>query len=277
MSRPLPASSSPAPRGSSLDRRQFLTYASSGFAAAALGSLPGLAHAREALSQRPLSVGYMVGSDELPGFDAFGWSPHLFGADPAGGSWISPYGWEVVPAQSLPLGDQGLAHETIEVRVHGLYPSVPGRRQIEGAHLDVLFPPPPEMGRDAAKVPFFAWSFQARPALDASPPVCFIVPLEGDGGLDLRLTVRPGVDLAGGGLVAGRGGSLQAEPWNMATRFTVDWEAGLPRLKRGVYLLGLAPETWKRAVTLPGPEAPERMDLCSVVLSVDRWAPAEEE
>jgi hypothetical protein len=103
-----------------------------------------------------------------------------------------------------------------------------------------------------------------------SPPVRFDLPLGPDGGLDLRLRVSPGTGLVGGGRLGGP--APAPTTWRFATRFTVDWAAGMPRLCRGVYLLGLAPDTWRRPVRLPAPGQPERPDLCSVVLSVERQA-----
>jgi hypothetical protein len=81
----------------------------------------------------------------------------------------------------------------------------------------------------------------------------------------------------GSGLVPRRSAAkAPAADWRFATRFTVDWAAGRPRLHRGIYLLGLAPDTWRRPVLLPPPGGPERPDLCSVVLSVDRVLTAED-
>jgi hypothetical protein len=53
------------------------------------------------------------------------------------------------------------------------------------------------------------------------------------------------------------------------TAFTVDWTEGLPRLQRGVYLLGLGPTTWARETALPPPGAPVAPALRSVVLTVE--------
>jgi hypothetical protein len=260
------------PGFAALDRRRFLTLSSTGVAALSLGSLAEPA-AAEALGAAPLSVGYIVDSHDLPSFDALVWQPYLGGADPERGAratWVSPYGWPVQPAHRLPLGDLGLSGETIEVRIHGLYPEPPERSWFEAAELDVLFAAPgdlqPVLGA-GAKLPYYAWSLSARSVPHPSPPVCFRLPLEEDGGLELHLRVTPGR-----GLVPGGRSSLRWQPrdWRFATRFTVDSERGMPRLLRGVYLLGLAPDTWREPILLPGPGEPQRPDLCSVVLTVER-------
>lgn len=264
--------SPPAP---ALDRRRFLTLTSTGVAALSLGGLPRIADAAEAAG--PLSVGYLIDSGDLPSFDALAWRPHLAGADPERGAratWISPYSWRVEPAHRLPIGDQDLAGTTIEVRVHGLYPAPPDRTWFQSADLDVLFAAPPELEPllgSGALLPYFAWSLGGRSVPSPSPPVRFDLPLGPEGGLDLRLRVTPGTGLVDGG---GRSGGPAPAPvaWRFATRFTVDWAAGMPRLCRGVYLLGLAPDTWRRPVRLPAPGQPERPDLCSIVLSVERQA-----
>jgi hypothetical protein len=264
---PSPAASAP-PVPTTLDRRRFLTLGSAGLAALSLGGLTRSAAAAE-LGAMPLSVGYLVGSDGLPGFDELTWRPQLGGADPEGGPrgrWISPYSWRVEPADRLPIGDQSLAGSTIEVRLHGLYPKALEASWFASADLDVLFPAPLELPSDA-EVPYFAWSLSRRSVPAPSPPCCFPLPLGPSGGLDLRLRVVPGSGLADRGR---RPAGAAAAPWSFATRFTVDWDRGMPRLCRGVYFLALAPGTWKAPVRLPAPGEPERPDLCSLVMSVER-------
>jgi len=267
-----------SPSAAALDRRRFLTLSSAGVAALSLGGLARSAEAATDLAAVPLSVGYLVNSTELPSFDALTWRPYLAGADPEAGpraSWVSPYAWHVEPAHRLPIGEQELAGETIEVRVHGLYPEPPGRSWFVSAHLDVLYPAPaelePVLGR-GAMLPHFAWSLSPRSVPSPSPPNRFDLPLGHDGGLDLRLRVSPGRGLVGGGLRRGRSGLAAPAEWRFATRFTVDTAAGMPRLCRGVYFLGLAPDVWRQPVLLPGPGEPERPDLCSIVISVEQSA-----
>lgn len=264
------------PQPSALDRRRFLTLSSAGVAAISLGGLSRPALAAD-LAASTISVGYLVESGELPSFDALSWRPYLSGADPERGAratWISPYSWRVEPAHELGIGDQDLAGETIEVRIHGLYPAPPHRSWFESADLDVLFGVPADLAPvvgSGAVLPYFAWSLSPRSVPSPSPPVRFELPLDVDGGLDLRLRVTPGTGLQGAVRRGGRASAAPAaRPWSSATRFTIDWAAGLPRLCRGVYLLGLAPGTWSTPVLLPGPGEPERPDLCSIVLSVER-------
>jgi hypothetical protein len=239
-------------------------------AAVALGGFASPAAAGGAAAEA-LSVGYLAGSDELPGFDGLTWRPPFAGVD-AQGPWSSPDPWEVVPAESLPLGDQQLAGATVEIRVHGLYPSL-DRRWLEAADLDVLFAAPVELGADAM-LPLYAWSLRhyGAAAGNPSPPNRFVLPVGIDGGLDLRLRVVPGRWLAEAvGRPAGLGGkgAAPAEEWRFATRFTVDWQEGVPRLLRGIYLLGMSPATWRRSDRLPLPGEPARPELVSLVLSVE--------
>ena len=155
------------------------------------------------------------------------------------------FGIEVVPAAGLGIGDQTLAGESVRVRICGLYPGVPGAKAatVDAVTLWVLFPSPdPELPEP---LPFLAWSYDRRPE-NVAAPLSFTLPLEIDGGLELSLSVvsrrdrRPSRTPAGPGAGRQRRSSA-AVARQFATRFTVDWERGLPRLQRGIFLLGLAP------------------------------------
>ena len=96
--------------GPTLTRRRLLAAASAGAAVQVFGG--GVVWAQGATPKgqvRPLSVGYLEGSDLLPSLRAQPWRR---GGKAAGGL-------RVVPAAQMPLGDQNLALSTVEMRVHG--------------------------------------------------------------------------------------------------------------------------------------------------------------
>ncbi|MCB1035751.1 MAG: hypothetical protein KDD47_18160 [Acidobacteria bacterium] len=263
-------SGSPRPaRG--LSRRRFLVVSSSGLAAIWAGGLGRRVLADS--SAMPLSVGYLAGSSEVGDLDTLVES--LLSPPAASGRGrlevlAAPSStWRVRPADRLPMGDQRLAGSTVGVRVLGLYPEALDRTWFESAQLEVLFPAPPELlaelGPDAL-LPHFAWSLGPRSSPAPAPPNRFRVPLGPTGGLDLRLRVSPGSGLAGD---RGAGAPPGGEAWSFATRFTVDWEESLPRLRRGIYFLGLTPITWEAPVHLPTGGSRSRPDLCSILLCVD--------
>jgi len=209
-----------------------------------------------------MSVGYLNGSDELPELVHFPWNaPER--VDPT-------RAFEVVPAVDLITGDQELAGADVRIKIHGIYPSAPAAcKGVDSIDLDVLFPnPEPALSNP---IPFMAWSFRRRPGIDVSPPVSFQAPLGWDGRLDLslRATYR-----GEGGDLARR--VLQGSPFIQRlyrTSFTVDWQAGRPKLQRGVYLLGVRPDVWSSGKRLPAvADRGRASDLCSVVLSFERIA-----
>ena len=117
--------------------------------------------------------------------------------------------------------------------IHGLCPllgtSGANHNMLDyGMELDVLVPSP-DGPPSANPLPFFAWSY--RPVgPSASQSISFVLPVERESPPELRLTVRPAA----------------GEPVTYQARFTVDDEPGRPRLRRGLYLLPLAPQAWPR-------------------------------
>jgi hypothetical protein len=227
-------------------RRDFLAWSAAG---ALTPWLSGVAFAAESTVEA-MSVGFVEGSDTLPRLRGTAWRRIAARSGEAEGGAV------VVPARSLILGDQQMATETVKLRLQGLYPRLPAKTDVVSADLDVLFPPPDPASNKPAR--FLAWSFKSRPVPSASPPVAFPVPLGVDGRLLLVLTV-----------VTRKGGALATRHYR--ARFTVDWEAGVPKLQRGIYLLGFAP-VWENEVLLPPPGGRPRMDLLSIAMSVERLA-----
>jgi hypothetical protein len=252
-----------------LRRRDFLVLGAVGAMTPWLGEL---AHAeptaatQAASKAEALAVGYIAGSDQLSfHFDRLRWSVpvRISAADPGSLS--------VVPAAGLPLGDQRLAGGDVMLTIHGLYPADPvDCRGVEILDLDVLFPAPDPAHPVPAR--YQAWSFRRHPGLNPSPPVSFRVPLGLNGGLDI--TLRSIYQGEGRGLAQQSLTGLPFKTKSFQTSFTVDWQAGRPKLQRGVYLLGVRPRIWDQEITLPAANQRARAtDLCSVVVSVEPIAP----
>jgi hypothetical protein len=58
-------------------------------------------------------------------------------------------------------------------------------------------------------------------------------------------------------------------PLSLRTWFTLDDEPGLPRLQRGLYLLGTAPGGWRSTVPLQGLARTAPLELVSVMMSIE--------
>lgn len=89
--------------------------------------------------------------------------------------------------------------------------------------------PSPDGAPSAERLPFYAWSYRPD-GPHQSQSISFVLPVDRENPPELRLTVRP----AGG------------EPMTYSARFTVDDEPSRPRLRQGLYLLPLAPQSWPR-------------------------------
>lgn len=251
------------PRG--LRRRDFLTLGSMGIAGLWLGGL-GRAEAavlgeaaRAALPAQPMSLGYFAASEELPNTIDLPRAVLSPARQPVAGTAAQGVLHSVVPADSLLSGDTSLVGHTFQMKVHGLYPPkalAASRRPAMplAIDLDVLFPPPDPIFPRKAR--FLAWSFRRRPGWDPSPPTKFVFPLDWQVMPEIELRVTP----ADGGPAA-----------TFETRFTLDAEPGRPRLRRGVYLLGLAPKAFEWDISLAelARVAPETM--LSVMISFETY------
>lgn len=262
------------------DRRKFLWLSSACALAPALQGVAEVASAMVApevpLVEDLLSVGFVEGSDQLPSLHEVPW---LTGGFEALSEELG--GLQVVPATELSLGDQTLAGETVRVRLAGLYPRQPHvvAPFLRQARLQVIFPPDDPALEQA--LPFDAWSYRGTPAPMMSPPLRFVVPLGLDGRLDLSLTVLSVAMGEVAWMLRGLRREAIGEPvapvhhldWHgrrLETSFTVDWHDGRPKLSRGIYLLGLEPETWDRSAVLPPGKSLAALERLSLVLTVDR-------
>lgn len=251
---------------SRLSRRVLLAW---GGAAALLPAFPALARAQEELAAagalQPMSVGFVEGSETWKSFKGLTAATLNRGVrtDPQQAAAAA----SVVPAASLIAGDQSLASEVVRVGVHGFYP-IPNPLHVKSAYLTVYFPSPDPALR-LAPLPFIAWGYKSRPAPDPAAPVRFVAPLGADGALDMLLEVTPAPQRSP------RRPTVTPVPTAVGGRFTasftVDWFGGRPRLQRGVYLLGLAPDTWASDRTLPRTQSGQArpVELISLIVSFD--------
>jgi hypothetical protein len=187
-------------------------------------------------------VGYVDGSDTLR-------SLHRLGG-PAAVS--TPGRLRVVAADSLRRGDASLAGQLLQIRVHGLYPAAAAGSPPQAAQLDVLVAMPDSAPPLRRSLPFHAWSFSASPA-NASPPVAFVLPVDRRRLPELRWT---GVDHRG-------------EPFACQTRFALDDSPGLPRLRRGLYLLALRADAWSAPADLARAVAADPAGRASILIEID--------
>ncbi|HEY0510730.1 MAG TPA: hypothetical protein VGH73_02420 [Thermoanaerobaculia bacterium] len=211
-----------------------------------IGAAPAVAPAR------PMSIGYVEGSDTILSFRSLPWEGLSLLSDSTPPE--ERFGYQVTPARELTLGNQNMASTVARINVHGLYPSGNWgtRETLESVDLEIYFPnPDPASSRP---LPFHAWSFRRWPARNAGQRISFNMPVGIDGGPQISLIV-------------GRRGEAQRQRYD--ANFTVDWASGRPKLQQGIYLLGLGPATWDSRVSLPAPGERQRIDLRSVVISVE--------
>ncbi|HEX2254759.1 MAG TPA: hypothetical protein VHQ65_15945 [Thermoanaerobaculia bacterium] len=206
----------------------------------------------------PLSIGYVDGSESWDQLE-------LSGRGEEAGT------LRVLPATSLPSGDPALAETLVRVGVLGLYPQRPAGTDLPlEAHLDVITTPPSFASGTELQESFHyqAWSLRQESALVVSPRVRFglwVNRVEG-AAVALRVVTPPARGLVGRVeriTAASTTGALRT------ARFTVASEPELPKLVRGVYLLGLTARAFSRPVDLPPTTDPVPVELVSLVLAVE--------
>jgi len=231
-------------------RRDFLAVSSVGLLAAAL---PEVAWGQaESKGVQSLSVGFVDGSESFRSLKRLPRVVRRPGLEADAQS-----GLRVVPADSLWAGDGDLYGRPLRIAIRGLYPPV----AIEGAqrellpliaNLDVVFPSYDPI--DDRPNRFAAWSFRRRGGWNPSPPIRFEFEHAQESPLELTLSVKGAT-----GLVS-----------SFATRFTIDRETGMPRLRRGLYLLGLSPGTWASTVDLAAIARPRAaVRYASILMAVE--------
>lgn len=260
----LPADAAPGPgvvhaTSGTLDRRSFLALGTGATAAGLLGvgafATPAAAATTRAAAAQPLSVGFLENSGtwnlrQLP------WEAAALPADWTG---------RVIPARSLPLGEQVLAGESVVLKVYGLYPNatLTGSEGIAGTNLLVRF-----TTEDESTVDQIAWGLRRTP-FSSGQRASQIIRLGLHGELTLGVEVTATAEARRAGAAARLLGT-QAEPQRLVYRstFTVDW-GDAPKLQRGFYFLGLGPATFEDPVAIPGRPRAQRTDLRSILIAVD--------
>jgi len=236
-----------------LRRRDFLAWGSAGLLLPLVGDLA-WAQGNEA-AVRPLSTGYIEGSEifrDLRRLPRKVRRP-LSVATEKETAEASPV---IVPAVSLFQGDTSLPGRPLRIRIDGLYPPQALEPKVWkklpwAVDLEVLFPSPDPAFPQPLR--FYAWSFRRRPGWDPSPPIQFRFPLDWQSLPQFVLRVRPAA----------------GEPFVLRTKFTLDNEPGRPRLRRGVYLFGTAPQVWDREVRVADLAKWAPAELASVLISVE--------
>jgi hypothetical protein len=240
-----------------------LPRAASGSTLAETAAAPGeAAAAARPAPQLPLSVGYLEGSELLSNLRKLQPDLTVLTVQRRGNTFTT--GRRMLPSHSFPQGDPSLVGGQVRMTIHDLYPRLlpdgPAAQQWPLAiDLDVMVPLlDPPAGSTAR---FLAWSYRRLPgdgrrlpAEDRSARVSFV--LWPDWYSDLGLVMR--VVPAGGG-----------EPRLLQTRFTLGSDKGRPRLLKGIYLLGLAPDTWEQGVDLPEDPAEVPPELLSVLVTIE--------
>jgi hypothetical protein len=193
-----------------------------------------------------MSIGYVLGSDLLSSYTGISWERAGRAEDGM---------LEVVPAVSIEA--EAREYSLARVRVAGLYPHPEALGNV-GLAMTVLMP------ADGGTAPFYPWGVRAGTVRQVSPPIGFDVPLLADGGLELLLEVKdPSTKPIRASKL--RTGSLRT----YGARFTSQGEKGVPRLRRGLYLLGTQWGMWEVPTLLPPADKPPRLDRVSVVLAVE--------
>jgi hypothetical protein len=243
--------------GPNLHRRQFLVLGAAGLATPLLTQAVAAQERLAAVPPAvPMSIGYVEGTDLAASFSRGAWRKSVAAAK------ADSYPGRVVPARSLPVGDQGFVNRWARLSLHGSYPRVAPQAGLEAVDLDVLFPSPdPASDRP---VPFYAWSYRRRPAPSPSPPVSFVVPVGVDGRLDLALKVTT----IGTKLVERAARGAVAVSRTYGASFTVDPSDERPKLQRGLYLLGFT-SVWEGPVDLPQAGEKPNLSLLSLAVSVE--------
>lgn len=225
-----------------ITRRTFLAGASA--AAVLAPALPGVASAgaTRVLAKSgggrtaPLSVGFVDGSDLYP--------------DLSGIPWVSPSVLELgrsVPASSAPTGDDRFIGQLARLTVHGPYPfDLPtGEVDLDAAFLSIDSTNPPV---------YYAWTARGSGPAARGNPVSFGVGVVSSSPcLTLSLGLVP------------PGGSATS----LAATFATGRGKGLAKLKRGAYLLALAPGTWDSPTSLPPLGDPAWSALTSIIVTIE--------
>ncbi len=214
-----------------------------------------------AAQPRPLSVGYLDGSELLENPRKLQPDLQVLSVERRG-STFNP-GRHIQPSHRYPAGDPSLVGGAVRMTVHDLYPrrlpdGAAGARWPVAIDLDVMVPLlEPPAGSTAL---FHAWSYRRLPARrlpaeDRSARVSFVLWPDWYSDLGLAMRVVP----------PGAG----SQPLLLQTRFTLGNDQGRPRLLKGIYLLGIEPGAWEEDVELPDDPSQVPPEQLSVLVTIE--------
>ena len=243
--------------GKGLRRRDFLTLGSAGLVTSFFGDFAWADPLTAAgMAIQPMPVGYIEASETIRNLKRLTPKirrPGLAVQDKTG----REEALSIVPAARLFSGDTNLIGQPLRMRIDGLYPPLAlDRKHWRGlpmaVDLEIVFPSPdPAVSLEPLR--FYVWSLRRQPGWNPSPPVSFRFPLDWEVLPELVMTVRP----------------AQGETRVFKTRFTLDSESGMPRLRRGVYLLGFTPGAWTWDLPLKDVGRAAPAELFSVLMTID--------
>ena len=244
----------PSPRAL-LRRRDFLALGSVGLVASSFGDF---AWAQPLTTvARPIPVGYIEFSETIRNLKRLTREirrPGLVETEKKVTAEPVP---AVLPATRLFSGDADLVGRSLRIRIDGLYPPAALDRRLRSRlplaiDLEAIFPPPePAVSQEPLRA--YLWGLRHRPGWNPSPPMSFTFPLDWQALPEFVMTVRP----------------VQGAPLVMTTRFTLDDEGGLPRLRRGVYLFGFVPGAWDWSLRLKDLGRVAPAELFSLLVTID--------
>lgn len=244
-----------------LTRRHFLALGVAGLAAQWLPfPLRAMSSSESGLPLRtdePLSVGYLLGSNDLDRLDLLPWEHD-----------IARWQWPIIPAASPHSHEQPLTASRVKITVHGLYPHVTSGDEIrvlpQMAQLLVHYTSP-HLGEHACV--HHAWGMSRRPTLSVGHRVSIVAPVHPELGLPLTLQLEESATSLIKRIAAQRSNSTR-QLLRRAT-LTADSSDLHPGLQRGIYFLGLTSGAFEQAAETvrPGAQVPSR--LRSLVISVE--------
>jgi hypothetical protein len=225
------------------------------------GRFAGESASSEEIDVRTCAVGYWTGSEECADLAAF-----LAGE-------LSPLRADIIPAEALPSGDPGFLRTGAYVTIHGLTTAQRSllRPELSGLSVQIPFR---YIDRGVERTATCAaWNYSSAPVANRSAAAGMLVPVECDTGLRFFVEEQanePGLlrrtfDAAVLGRSAGENGPTVGRRGEV--RFMIGREAGVPKLRRGIYAVALpgrhgwTQPAWRHYQVLDTPDEPQPRGL----------------
>ncbi len=225
-----------------------------------------------------VSIGYWDGSEALASFDGLAPTAEPLVADAGETSGdraadAEPERADLIAAEALGEGDPRFARKGAKIQIHGMFPVEDAPAEdLASLSLDVYFKP-------YHGTPFHAWGFVNGALPSSCSPTAFTAPIAQVSGLNLCFEINDAADRHGQRVdhadreAPAHGASASAEPSGSAdpstiqvwTRFSLGREAGLVKLRRGVYLI-----SWRGRAARPLPSWRKYRVLTAAPKDVDR-------